>query len=204
MPSETFKKLSTAKQRRVLEAAKEVFLEKPYEKITITGIVRRAKIPRGSFYQYFEGLDDLYRHLFDTLLEDYERHVLASIDTPPPGVFAFFKDSFERDYRHMRDSDHFAFMQKFFKERSAFSLGHDYFHQRRDSFHRKILTALDTCVIAHHDEDSRLKLFRLLTHIKMKLINKIVREDATYEEARRDYLFYVGIIEKGSRATEHE
>ena len=53
MCTETFLRLPEEKRNRFLEAAWEEFTSVPFEEASINKIVRRAKIPRGSFYQYF-------------------------------------------------------------------------------------------------------------------------------------------------------
>lgn len=60
MPRETFHNLKADKQRRILQAALREVAEHGYEKASVTRIVKGAGIATGSFYQYFEDLDDLF------------------------------------------------------------------------------------------------------------------------------------------------
>ncbi len=62
LPTQTFFNLPEEKRRRILEAAFKEFAEYPFEQASISRIIEEAKIPRGSFYQYFENLKDLYKH----------------------------------------------------------------------------------------------------------------------------------------------
>ena len=63
MPKTTFKRLEEAKKTRIENAAISVINAKGYDRTTIRDVVREARIPRGSFYQYFEGMGDLFSHL---------------------------------------------------------------------------------------------------------------------------------------------
>lgn len=56
----TFKNLKKEKRQRIIEAALEEFSKKPWEQILVSQVVLKAQIPRGSFYQYFETLYDLF------------------------------------------------------------------------------------------------------------------------------------------------
>ena len=47
----------------------------PIEKALISNIIRDAGIPRGSFYQYFEDIDDAYYYVINE--EDYLKDVLT-------------------------------------------------------------------------------------------------------------------------------
>ena len=64
MPKSTFYNLPKEKQDKVLEAAKKEFFRAEDGEILIKNIVVDAKIPRGSFYQYFESKEDLLRIYF--------------------------------------------------------------------------------------------------------------------------------------------
>lgn len=65
MPTRTFINLSKEKKLRILKAAKKEFSRVPLEKAIIANIVKDAKIPRGSFYQYFESIEDLFMYLIN-------------------------------------------------------------------------------------------------------------------------------------------
>lgn len=73
MPKETFFNLPQEKQQRIIKAAIDEFSERHYSQVSINGIIKRADIPKGSFYQYFENKDDVYIYLFtqvsDTKIE---------------------------------------------------------------------------------------------------------------------------------------
>lgn len=76
MPKETFFNLNEEKRQKIIRAAIDQIAEFHYSKVTINSIVKAAKIPKGSFYQYFENKDDLYTYLFtdfgDTKLDLFE------------------------------------------------------------------------------------------------------------------------------------
>ena len=58
MPSETFLRLTEEKRTRLVDAAWEEVLRVPFEEMSINKIILRARIPRGSFYQYFTDKKD--------------------------------------------------------------------------------------------------------------------------------------------------
>lgn len=67
MPTKRFVNLPRDKQDRITAAAIEEFIVSGFEGAKVAGIIRRASIPRGSFYQYFSGKEDVLQHLFDHL-----------------------------------------------------------------------------------------------------------------------------------------
>jgi len=60
LPKETYFNLKEEKQRRILNAALREIAENGFDKASVTRIVKDAGIATGSFYQYFEDLDDLF------------------------------------------------------------------------------------------------------------------------------------------------
>ncbi len=105
MPKATFENLPSDKQRHIKDTALEIFNEKGYARVTVRDIVHRAKISRGSFYQYFEGKGDLFR----TIVADaqriklaYLRPTLAKLEGRPflEALVEVFEDalSYLRDY----------------------------------------------------------------------------------------------------------
>lgn len=65
MPTQTFFNLPEDKRERIIVAALEEFAEHPYTRGSLSKIVRKAGIPKGSIYQYFEDKKDLYGYLVE-------------------------------------------------------------------------------------------------------------------------------------------
>lgn len=69
MPTQTFFRLPEEKRARLTEAAWKEFTSVRFADASINRIVREARIPRGSFYQYFGGKEDVFFLLLDSLYE---------------------------------------------------------------------------------------------------------------------------------------
>ena len=63
MSTETFLRLPEEKRNRILDAAWEEFTRGRYTDVSINKIILKARIPRGSFYQYFRDKEDLFGYL---------------------------------------------------------------------------------------------------------------------------------------------
>lgn len=71
MCSETFLRLPEEKRNRFLDAAWEEFSRVPFTEASINKIVVRARIPRGSFYQYFTDKEELFLYLLGGMLNHF-------------------------------------------------------------------------------------------------------------------------------------
>jgi AcrR family transcriptional regulator len=93
MPKPTFLNLPDAKRDRITELALDEFSTHPYRQASLSRIVARAGIAKGSMYQYFENKLDLYRWLVTDELERRRNEWLEN-DVPRPdspshaGLFA--------------------------------------------------------------------------------------------------------------------
>jgi AcrR family transcriptional regulator len=75
MPTQTFFNLNEEKRERIIQVALNEFAYKPYEKVNVTDIIEKSNIARGSFYQYFSGLADLYNYLIEHGSEIKQKYV---------------------------------------------------------------------------------------------------------------------------------
>ena len=96
MPKQTFFNLPDEKRDQILDVILDEFAENDYANVSISRIVARAGIAKGSFYQYFEDKDDLYNYLLDLIVE--AKTEMFSLDHPDPqrvGIFAYLRWMYE-------------------------------------------------------------------------------------------------------------
>lgn len=78
MPKDTFLNLKPEKKQRIIDATIKELSEHPFEHVNLSNIIRDAGIARGSFYQYFEDKDDLYRY-FSTYVGQKKGEILKDL-----------------------------------------------------------------------------------------------------------------------------
>lgn len=88
MPKNTFFNLPEEKRELILNLAIEEFAEKDYKNASISNLVARAGIAKGSFYQYFEDKRDLYLYLIQLAGEEKKRF-LEQKSPPDPNMNLF-------------------------------------------------------------------------------------------------------------------
>ncbi len=92
MPNQTFFNLAEEKREQITQIAIDEFADNEFDAVSISRIVARAGIAKGSFYQYFSGKEDLYAYLLG-LLMDAKLEFLSG-DSPDPqhaGIFAYLR-----------------------------------------------------------------------------------------------------------------
>jgi AcrR family transcriptional regulator len=88
VPKQTFFNLPEGKREKFLEIAIQEFAENDYLNASVSKIVQRAGISKGSLYQYFDDKEDLYQHLLDLVVEK-KAQFLQGQQPPEPGLGIF-------------------------------------------------------------------------------------------------------------------
>jgi AcrR family transcriptional regulator len=88
MPKPTFAHLQPAKRQAIIELALAEFAEHPYGVASLSRIVARAGIAKGSIYQYFENKQELFLFLLDYATQ--QQLELLRVQAPPDPDIGFF------------------------------------------------------------------------------------------------------------------
>lgn len=122
MPTQTFFNLPEEKQERILKAAIDEFAQHSFQNVSIARIIEGAGIPRGSFYQYFVDLRDIYKYIFEIIGEQkvqYMYPLLANINEQ--SFFPLLKELYVSALRFANDHPKLAEIgNNFFKESIGF------------------------------------------------------------------------------------
>ncbi len=79
MAKQTFLNLNEEKRKVVEESLKKEFSRVPLKDALVSNIVKCAKIPRGSFYQYFNDIDDAFYYVIGQYSKDIKKTLLENI-----------------------------------------------------------------------------------------------------------------------------
>ncbi len=88
MPLPTFFNLPEEKRQKILDCAIAEFARHDYNSASISKIVARAGIAKGSLYQYFRDKSDLYHYLFQVAA--LKKAELLAKSTPPDPQMGLF------------------------------------------------------------------------------------------------------------------
>lgn len=91
MPTQTFFNLTDEKRIRIINAALEEFASYSFDQASIARIIKNAGIPRGSFYQYFENLKDLYKFIINLAGEQKITYLKENVPQIEGDGFDFFQ-----------------------------------------------------------------------------------------------------------------
>ena len=88
MPQATFFNLPEEKRQKILECALDEFAAHDYDSASVSKIVAKAGIAKGSLYQYFADKSDLHAYLLD-LASQKKNEMMAAARPPNPEATLF-------------------------------------------------------------------------------------------------------------------
>lgn len=109
MPTPRFQSLPKEKQDRITQALIDEFAELGMDEASVSGIVKRAGIPRGSFYQYFANLSDSMDYVHTLIMhakQSYLAECLALVGKAP--FFDFLSVAFSKSLDFVAENPKYA------------------------------------------------------------------------------------------------
>lgn len=125
MPKKMFFNISIEKQNMILKVAMEEFTTKSFDEVSVSSIIKKAKISRGSFYTYFNNLEELFDFLFSKIREKRLYYAKELISISNNDFFVFIKKIFAYDF-------------DIFSQKSKYSLFRNYIFHIQTSPHKSI------------------------------------------------------------------
>ncbi|MCL5277210.1 MAG: TetR/AcrR family transcriptional regulator [Deltaproteobacteria bacterium] len=134
--------LPEQRKQSILSSAKEMFAIKGYHETSISDIIKRADIARGTFYLYFKDKRGVFDALFDELLSrinsDVKRVVVGDDQKPPLGQIA---DNMKRVFQFATDDPELA--RILFRHAPGLDTITD---QKIDSFYNKLTSVVESAL----------------------------------------------------------
>jgi len=94
MPLQTFYNLDNTRKSEILKASYEEFAFTSYHLASVSNIVKKLGIAKGSFYRYFENKLDLYSYLIHNAYEMRMEQLNNLLDKSTLGFFDILRENF--------------------------------------------------------------------------------------------------------------
>ncbi len=113
MPKPTFFNISDDKQKRIIDIAIEEFTSNSFEEVHVKSIAKKANISRGSFYTYFEDLDELFNYIIIQVREDRLKYAKGLFKKSKGDYFHFIKKLFSHDFDAFRSTKKYSLFRNY-------------------------------------------------------------------------------------------
>lgn len=199
MPKETFYNLNEEKKEKIEKAIINEFSRNSFEKASISNIIEEAKIPRGSFYQYFDDKEDAVKYIIEKFMNIQKQRIEAIIHQNKGDIFKTSIDIFEYIVNENIKEDDMQLCKNIFqklKEENISILE----EVRKEASKRYNENAKIDEEILNISQGEEIKyMIRILTSvIRMEIIDVISRRK-TKEQGRNDLEIEIEILKKGMK-----
>lgn len=196
MPKETFLNLDESKRKKIFDAAVKEFTNYELHKCRVSSIIKEAGIPRGSFYQYFEDLDDLYYYVvddvFDRIFDDGYKYSQLTND-----IFEYAILTFEVDYQGFTCHNRHRFIRNVMKSIGSNIEYLEHHNMKRKNYILEILERMDLSKIRIKGQKDKIRLYELIQSVKRIVIQKSLMDKLTKTDAMELLKWHLNILENG-------
>ena len=198
MPKDTFFNLPNEKKEKIITSAKKEFARAGIKDSSIQKIVEDAKVPRGSFYQYFENKEDLLQFLLKEYAEEMDKNIEETIKRTNGDIFAVFISIYNYMTMECVDNKETNFFKKIIEELKTSQDSLFYIDIKKNK--SKELEKYYELTNKKNLRINNLEDFKLLVRMLQAVTKKAVVSCFKYEskqKAKKDFLKQIEYIKYG-------
>lgn len=114
MAKQTFLNLNEEKRLNVERALKNEFSRVPLKDALVSNIIKDAKIPRGSFYQYFDDIEDAFYYVIDGYSKMIKKHLLEMLKDNNGDIVLSYRQLFVYIIDMIKEDENKNYFEKIF------------------------------------------------------------------------------------------
>lgn len=114
MAKQTFLNLPEEKRIKIFNSLKKEFSRVALKDALVSNIVKDAEIPRGSFYQYFEDIDDAYYFVIGEYSKEIKKYLLEDLVKCKGDIILAYNHLYRYILDMMEDENNKEYFEKIF------------------------------------------------------------------------------------------
>ena len=195
MPKNTFYKISLDKQNRILESGRILFSKYFFENVDVKMIVQESKIPRGSFYAYFENIEDYYLTVIKSLKNKRIQKIRNILREEELDFFNFLTKIYINDIKESLYNNQRLLIQHNFRYMLTHKLG--YLNQN-DELQRPIFEVLNVYKDNFEmSEEEWADFLEFVMNIYLMTYMKTIKENYEYDQSIELFNSRIKILREG-------
>lgn len=197
LPKQTFFNLPEEKKQILLQSAEKEFSRVPLFEASIANIIKAAGIPRGSFYQYFEGKEDIYFYLLDKMAKQRKDKFISFLQHHDGDLIEAMIVMFEC---MLHEEEHISFMKNAFLnmthkvEHSFLGIFSD--EESVDDFN-EVSAQIDKRKLNIVGDQELYHIMQILTAVTFRNFVEKFAQGLSEEQAMETYLMEMNLLKKG-------
>ncbi|ARI77799.1 TetR/AcrR family transcriptional regulator [Halobacillus mangrovi] len=200
MPKKTFYNLNEEKKKILIEAAKQEFSRVSLYEASIANILKKAEIPRGSFYQYFEDKEDAFFYLLNEHAKERHANFLANLEKYKGDLFAAVKEIYQEVFEYSLDNGKINFIRNVLLNMN-YKIEHTFTkylsEKEKDERTQNIYDLVNTDALNVVDEKEFYHVMQVVIAVTFHNLVHCVSNDFSKEEALKKYEKEINLVRTG-------
>lgn len=204
MPKQTFFNITEEKRNQLIQVGIELFSNNDFENIDVKIIVDQAQIPRGSFYAYFNNIEDYYSYIIEQLQNQRIKEIESLTKNYKKDFFEFLIYLYEYDILKIQEKSRRLLLHHYFRfiqTKKKGSLSGTIYHLDKQNNVMSILLSLPIKCDSGKELIKEEKIFiaDLCMTIYLATYNKAVQENLDINDHLNLFKKRIKIIERGTK-----
>ncbi|KKI90531.1 TetR family transcriptional regulator [Bacillus sp. SA1-12] len=206
MPKQTFFHLAKDKQDILIQSAKEEFSRVPLHEASIANIIKKAGIPRGSFYQYFEDKEDLFFYLLNQLAEKNHERFISILKEKNGDLFETFIGIFRFMIKRHREAEHKNFFKNVFLNmnyKKEKTLANNIYMENQKNQYLSTINLINREKLNIQDERELQQVMKIISAVTFQNLIQVFVKESSDEEALENYMLQIELLKRGLQKEDH-
>ena len=197
MPKETFLNLPKEKKEKITNAILKEFSRENFNKASISNIIKEAKIPRGSFYQYFEDKEDAIEYIIDSFIENEQKEFLALLVKSKGDIFETSLKLFEHLVEKSSEKEKLRLYKNILEESRKNNISIFNKNQRGNNKKEDFIKYINTENFEIKDKEYLKDVVEILMILTRNTTINVISKKVEKEEGQKELLKQFEILKRG-------
>ncbi|PGQ70404.1 TetR family transcriptional regulator [Bacillus cereus] len=200
MPKQTFFNLASEKKEALIQAAMKEFSRVPLFKASISNIIKDAGIPRGSFYQYFEGKEDVFFFLLDEYSKRDNEKFISILKEKDGDLFDAYIELYQymlTKFQNLENRNFFrnAFLNMNYKVENT--LTRNVNEENYKSRLSEIMVLINTEKLNIIEEGEIFHIMKIIMMVTFQNLIQSFAKEIPFDESVKNYALELSLLKKG-------
>ena len=197
MPKETFLNLPKEKKEKITNAILKEFSRENFNKASISNIIKEAKIPRGSFYQYFEDKEDAIEYIIDSFIEKEQKEFIALLVKSKGDIFKTSLKLFEHLIEKSSEKEKLRLYKNILEESRKNNISIFNKNQRGNNKKEDFIKYINTENFEIKDKEYLKDVVEILMILTRNTTINVISKKVEKEEGQKELLKQFEILKRG-------
>jgi AcrR family transcriptional regulator len=184
----------------LIEAAEAEFSTVPLMKASISNIIKMAGIPRGSFYQYFENIEDLYFYLLNKKTQKSKENFILLLIKHDGDIIDAITEIYYQFLVELPDEDEQTFLKNAFlnlTHKADYSLTDVFGVAEHNEHSEEVMKLINKQRLNIKDDKELYYILQIITAVVFRNFIEKFSKELSDDEAIHNFSMEMNLLKRG-------